>query len=266
MSPAGRNTLEIPNTMTQTHSQTLDGKVALVTGAARRLGEAIARMLHGHGANLIVHYNTSVGDAQRLQQALNQQRPDSTVLAQADLHDPRAVAALVDKAVSAWGHLDVLVNNASTFYPTPFGTVTEAQWDDLLGSNLKGPFFLCQAAAPHLSPRGGCVVNMVDVYAESPLAFFPAYSIAKAGMHMLTRSLAKELGPHVRVNGIAPGTILWPELPQDEEERQHLIAHTVLQRRGEPHEIAAAALYLIRDATYTTGHVLTVDGGRHLYI
>ena len=144
--------------------------------------------------------------------------------------------------------------------------MTEAQWDDLLGSNLKGPFFLCQSAAGHLRPRHGCIVNMVDVYAESPLASFPVYSIAKAGMHMLTRSLAKELGPRVRVNGIAPGTILWPELPQEERERRDLIANTVLQRRGDPEEIAAAALYLIRDATYTTGHVLTVDGGRHLYI
>lgn len=252
--------------MTQTHSQTLGGKVALVTGAARRLGEAIARTLHAHGANLVLHYNTSAGDAQRLAQALNELRAASAVTARADLLNPRAAAALVEQALTAWGHLDILVNNASTFYPTPFGTVTEAQWDDLLGSNLKGPFFLCQAAAAHLTPRHGCIVNMVDVYAKSPLATFPAYSIAKAGMHMLTKSLAKELGPHVRVNGIAPGTILWPELPQDELERRHLIAHTVLQRRGEAEEIAAAALYLIRDATYTTGHVLTVDGGRHLYI
>ncbi len=252
--------------MTQNHSQTLVGKVALVTGAARRLGEAIARTLHVHGANLVLHYNTSAQDAQRLAVALNEQRADSAAVAQADLLDPSAIAALVNKAVATWGHLDILVNNASTFYPTPFGTVSEAQWDDLLGSNLKGPFFLCQSAATHLRPRHGCIVNMVDVYAESPLASFPAYSIAKAGMHMLTRSLAKELGPRVRVNGIAPGTILWPELPQEEGEQRDLIANTALKRRGEPEEIARAALYLIRDATYTTGHVLTVDGGRHLYI
>jgi pteridine reductase len=252
--------------MTQPRPDNLDGSVALITGAARRLGEAIARELHGAGANVVVHYHTSAADAQRLTQALNELRPASAIAARADVLDTQALSALIDHSVAAWGHLDILVNNASTFYPTPFGTVTEEQWDDLLGSNLKSPFFLCQAAAPHLTARRGCIVNMVDVNALSPLAAFPAYSIAKAGLYTLTQSLAKELGPLVRVNGVAPGTILWPELDQAEDERQRLITNTALKRRGDPREIARAVLFLARDATYTTGHVITVDGGRHLYI
>lgn len=244
------------------HLQSLNGKVALVTGAGRRLGAAIARALHGAGANLIIHYNTSLEEAQRLVEALNGQRPDSAVLARSDLVLTHEHGRLIDQAVSPWGRLDVLVNNASSFFPTPLGAVTETQWEDLLGSNLKGPFFLCQAAAPHLQAWGGSIVNMADIYAERPLADYPVYSIAKAGLVMLTKALAVELAPHVRVNAVAPGSILWPEPPFDEQTKRHVLAGTPLQRQGDPQEIARAVIYLARDATYSTGTVVTVDGGR----
>lgn len=246
----------------QDHPQSLDGRVALVTGAGRRLGAAIARGLHACGANLVVHYNTSHDEAQRLVQALNGQRPDSAILAQADLVLTHEHGRLVDRAVSPWGRLDVLVNNASTFFPTPLGSVTETQWDDLVGANLKGPFFLSQSAAPHLAAWKGCIVNMVDIYGERPLKAYPVYSVAKAGLVMLTRALALELAPRVRVNAVAPGSILWPEPPFSEETRRRIIARTCLKRQGDPEEIARAVEYLVRDATYTTGAVITVDGGR----
>ena len=224
----------------------LSNKVVLITGAAHRLGATTARMLHGEGMNILLHYRHSRDAAEVLQTELNDIRPDSVKLLQADLHDTQSLPGLIEEAVNAWDRLDVLINNASSFYPTPIGSVTEAQWDDLIGSNLKAPLFLSQAAAPYLRQHQGCIVSIVDIHAERPLKEFPVYSMAKAGLVMLTKSLACELGPEVRVNAVAPGAILWPE------------------NLGAPEDIARAILYLVRDAGYVSGQVITVDGGRSL--
>lgn len=250
--------------MTKPDSDDLTGKVALITGAAHRIGAAIACMLHDQGANLALHYRGSRHAAQMLQEELNACRADSVIVMQADLLHTNELPALVQRAVDAWGRLDALINNASSFYPTPIGSVTEAQWDDLTGTNLKAPFFLSQAAAPHLERHHGCIVNIADIHADRPLKAHPVYSLAKAGLVMLTKALARELGPRVRVNAVAPGAILWPESEMDEETRQHILSRTALKRQGSPEDIARAVLFLIRDADYTSGHVLTVDGGRSL--
>jgi pteridine reductase len=242
----------------------LTGKVVLITGGVHRLGAETARTLHAEGANLVLHYRSSRERALQLQKELNQRREDSVVLVQADLLDESNLPTVVKNAVAAWGKLDVLVNNASSFYQTPLGTVDEEQWNDLIGTNLKAPFFLSQAAAPHLQKQHGCIVNIVDIHADRPLKRYPVYSIAKAGLVMLTKSLAYELGPEVRVNAVAPGAILWPEHEMDDITKQRIISRTFLKRRGDPSNIANAALFLIRDAVYTTGHVLNVDGGRSL--
>lgn len=242
----------------------LEGKVVLVTGAAHRIGATTARLLHAEGANLVLHYRSSRQGAQALQAELQEKRPESVVLIQADLLDTQKLPSLVREAHAAWGRLDVLINNASTFYPTPMGSVTERHWDELIGSNLKAPFFLAQAAAPHLTRERGCIVNIVDIHAERPLKEHPVYSTAKAGLVMMTKSLACELGPSVRVNGIAPGAILWPENDMDDLTKQRIISRTFLKRQGSPEDVARAALFLIRDAQYTSGHILTVDGGRSL--
>ncbi len=244
--------------------QTLDGKVVLITGAAHRIGATTARTLHAAGANIVLHYRSSKAGAETLQTELNAVRSDSVSLVQGDLHDTATLPALVERAYAAWGRLDVLINNASTFYPTPVGTVTEEHWDDLMGSNLKAPFFLAQAAAPHLKTERGCIVNIVDIHADRPLKEHPVYSMAKAGLVMMTKSLACELGPEVRVNAIAPGAILWPENDMDDSTKARIIERTFLKRQGSPHDIARAALFLIRDADYTSGQVLKVDGGRSL--
>jgi pteridine reductase len=249
---------------TVTISNTLDGRVVLITGAAHRIGATMARTLHQAGANIVLHYRASQQGARTLQDELNAVRPDSVSLVQGDLHKTTTLNELVLKAHAAWSRLDVLVNNASTFYPTPVGTVDETQWNDLIGTNLKAPFFLAQAAAPYLKRERGCIVNIVDIHAERPLKEHPVYSIAKAGLVMLTKSLAAELGPEVRVNAVAPGAILWPENEMDEETKQRIIARTFLKRQGNPHDIARAVLFLVRDADYTSGQVLTVDGGRSL--
>ncbi len=235
----------------------------LITGAAHRIGAATARFLHGAGMNIVIHYRQSRTGAEALQQELEAVRPDSVALVQADLHDTALLPQLVEDAAEAWGRLDVLINNASTFYPTPIGKATEAEWDDLLGTNLKAPFFLGQAAAPFLRQTRGCIVNIVDIHAERPLRAFPIYSIAKAGLVMLTKSLAAELGPEVRVNGVAPGAILWPE-HLDAVGREKIISRTFLKRQGAPEDIARAIRYLIQDADYVTGQILAVDGGRSL--
>ncbi len=240
-----------------------DHPTVLITGAAHRIGATTARFLHARGMNIVIHYRSSATAAAALQAELEASRPDSVALVQADLHDTGLLPALVEQAAEAWGRLDVLVNNASSFYPTPFGKVTEAEWDDLLGSNLKAPFFLAQAAAPFLRAAGGCIVNIVDIHAERPLREFPVYSIAKAGLVMLTKSLAAELGPEVRVNGVAPGAILWPE-HLDEAGREKIISRTFLKRQGAPEDIARAIRYFIEEARYVTGQVLAVDGGRSL--
>jgi pteridine reductase len=243
---------------------TTDRKAVLITGAAHRIGATLARVLHQAGMDLILHYRRSDDAARSLQAELEAQRPGSVVLVRAELLDERARLALVREARAAFGHLDVLINNASSFYPTPIGNVTEAQWEDLIGTNLKAPFFLAQEAAPVLRAGEGCIINLVDIHGERPLKDHPVYSIAKAGLIMLTRALARELGPHVRVNGIAPGAILWPEHGLSEEAKREILDRTALKRHGHPKDVARAALYFIREAPYVTGQVLCVDGGRSL--
>ena len=243
-------------------SPTLNGKVVFITGGSRRVGAVVCRHLHAHGANLVIHYRSSKDDAQALQAELQRQRPDSVTLLQGDLLDYARLDTLVQDAARAYGRLDVLLNNASSFYPTPIGQATEKQWDDLFGSNLKAPFFLCQAAAPYLKRTGGGIVHIADVHAQRPLKNYPIYSAAKAGLVMLTQSLARELGPEVRVNAIAPGTILWPEHELDDAIKTQILERVPQKRSGEPMDIARTVLFLIRDAHYISGQVIAVDGGR----
>ncbi|MFA5529064.1 MAG: pteridine reductase [Thiohalomonadaceae bacterium] len=242
----------------------LEGRVVLITGAAQRIGAETARLLHANGANIVLHYRSSRKPALQVQEELQRRRPNSVVLIQADLLDIGKLPALVREAHGVWGRLDALVNNASTFYPTPMGTVDDQQWNDLLGTNLKAPFFLSQAAAPHLARQRGCIVNIVDIHADRPLKGHPVYSIAKAGLAMMTKALAGELGPEVRVNAVAPGAILWPERDMDDITKQRIISRTFLKRQGSPRDIAKTVLFLMRDANYMSGQILTVDGGRSL--
>lgn len=239
-------------------------RVALLTGGARRVGAAIARRLHGAGLRLVLHYRHSAAEAQALQQELEAARPDSVRLLQADLLDIPALPRLAQQAVAAFGRVDALVNNASTFYATPVGEITEAHWDDLIGSNLKAPLFLSQALAGELRARAGGIVNLADIHAARPLRRHTVYCAAKAGLVMLTQSLARELGPAVRVNAVSPGAILLPEGGMDEATWHEIIARTALKRAGGPDDIARAVLFLLRDAPYVTGQVLPVDGGRNL--
>lgn len=243
----------------------MNSNTALITGAARRIGAEIARSLHGAGYNIALHHLRSQGEAQALADELNRARADSARLVQADLRRSEQLAPLVERSAGFWGGLDVLVNNASRFYPTPLGEVTETQWDELLEGNLKAPFFLCQAAAPHLRTRGGCIVNIVDIHAERGLEGYPVYSITKAGLAAMTRFLARELGPDIRVNGVAPGAILWPEQPMDEARQAEILSRVPLRRIGDPGDIARAVLFFVRDAPYVTGQILAVDGGRSLF-
>lgn len=243
---------------------TLSGRTVLVTGGARRLGAAIATAFHGAGANVVIHYRGSRAEAEQLAASLGENRPGTVALAQGDLLDTAALPGLVERAAATFGGLDVLVNNASSFYATPIGEITSAHWDELVGSNLKAPLFLSQAAAPWLKQRGGLIINLVDIHARRPLAKHPVYSIAKAGLEMLTYALARELGPEIRVNGIAPGAILWPEAGVTESEQAATVASIPLGRTGDPADIAACALYLAREGCYVNGQVIAVDGGRHL--
>jgi pteridine reductase len=243
---------------------TLAGRAVLVTGGAKRLGAAMARRLHGAGADIVVHYHRSRPAADALVADLEALRRGSALAVCADLHDVERLPALVDAAVKRYGRLDVLVNNASTFYPTPVGTITPAQFDDLVGTNLRAPLFLSQAAAPALRATQGLIINMVDIHARRPLKAHPAYSAAKAGLVMLTKSLARELGPDVRVNGIAPGPVLWPERDLDETLKAEIVAKTALKRSGSPDDIARTALFLATEAPYVTGQIIAVDGGRSL--
>lgn len=242
----------------------LNGKVILITGAAHRIGATTTRHLHAAGANIVLHHNASRKQAQALQAELHEHRPDSVMLVQADLLQINKLTSLVREAHEAWNRLDVLVNNASTFYPTPIGSVDEEQWNDLMGTNLKAPFFLAQAAAPYLKQSKGSIINIVDIHADRPLKKHTVYSMAKAGLGMLTKSLACELGPEVRVNGVAPGAILWPENDMDDVTKQRIVSRTFLKRQGAPEDIASTVLFLIRDANYMSGQILTVDGGRSL--
>ena len=240
----------------------LTGKTVLITGGARRVGAAIARELHAAGANLAVHYRKSSGEAEKLAGALNAARPGSAAIVQAELLEIARLPALVEFAQRTFGGLDMLVNNASSFYPTKIGEITPQAWDDLLGTNLKVPTFLSQAAAPALRKSRGLILNIVDIHALRPLRDHTVYCTAKAGLHMLTRSLAKELGPEVRVNGIAPGPILWPEGQSDANKQAKIIERTILKRMGSPTDIARTALFFAAQAPYITGQVLAVDGGR----
>jgi pteridine reductase len=238
--------------------------VALVTGAAKRVGAAIARHLHAHGFNLVLHHRASPAEVGALAAALESARAGSTLVVQAELGDTARLPALVDAAVERFGRLDALVNNASAFHPTPIGGASESDWNALFDSNAKGPFFLAQAAAPHLRAAGGAIVNLVDVYGERPLANHTIYSMAKAANAMLVKSLAVELGPEVRVNGVAPGAILWPDAGKSDDAKQAMLAKTALKRVGAPEDIAEAVRWLLQDARYTTGQILAVDGGRLL--
>lgn len=240
----------------------LTGQVALVTGAARRLGAAIARALHAEGARLVIHHRSSRAEAEALARELNALRADSAITHAADLMEVAALSGLVAATLAAFGRLDVLVNNASSFYATPLGEITPQAFDDLIGTNLRAPLFLAQAAAPELRLRRGLVLNMADIHAFRPLKRHPVYCAAKAGLVMLTQSLARELGPHVRVNGIAPGPVLWPDGEMDGDLKERILDRTALKRMGTPEEVAKVALFFVRDAPYVTGQVLPVDGGR----
>jgi pteridine reductase len=249
----------------------MNSPVILITGAARRVGAAIARTLHAAGACVAIHYRSSAHEAELLAAELNAVRADSAAAFKADLLDVAVLPSLVAAVVARFGRLDGLVNNASSFFPTKVGAIDMAAWDDLIGSNLKAPLFLSQAAAPHLSAAGGCIVNITDVHAERPLKGFPVYCAAKGGLLNLTRSLAIELAPAVRVNAVAPGPIEWPEDAAGEisfppAERAAIVEHTLLKRIGSPADIARTVKFLVFDAPYITGQVINVDGGRTAHL
>ena len=244
----------------------MQGKVVLVTGGAKRVGAAICRRLHAAGANIALHYRSSKDAAQALASELNQLRPHSVMLAQADLLHLHDLSGMVQKSVQHFGRLDGLVNNASSFFATPLDEISDAHWNDLIGTNLKAPLFLAQAAASELRRSHGAIVNIVDIHAERPMHGHLLYSVAKAGLVGLTRALAQELAPQIRVNAVSPGVIVWPESAEwaDEERRRKIIAHTLLKREGEPDDIAKAVQFLLNDAPYVTGQIISVDGGRSI--
>lgn len=240
-------------------------KNVLITGAAKRIGAACARLLHNEGCNIFLHYRASKAEALTLCVELNALRPDSARSYAADLQKMSELKALAQEAQRAWGGIDVLVNNASAFYATPVLDTTEAQWDELVGSNLKAPFFLSTALAETLTERRGCIVNIIDIHAERGLKNYAVYSISKAGLAAMTKMLAKEFGASIRVNGVSPGAILWPDNELSASEKQDILQRVALGRNGEPLDIAKAVLFLIKDADYMTGQILTVDGGRTLF-
>ena len=243
---------------------TIDGKVALITGAARRIGAAISRSLHEHGANVVIHYRGSADEANALCDELNSARPDSALPIGMDLSDTGAFPDLIKSATEWHGQLDILINNASSFYPTPLGQVTEAEWTNLVDTNLKAPLFLAQAALDPLRKSHGAIVNIVDIHAQRPLSNHAVYGATKAGLAMLTRSLAKDLAPDIRVNGVSPGAILWPETDLSDAAKTSILSQVPLGRPGDPDDIAGCVLYLVRDATYVTGQIIAVDGGRSI--
>ncbi len=230
------------------------------------MGAAICRRLHAAGADIALHYRSSSDEALALQQELNDRREGSVAVFAADLLDLDALPRLIEQVMARFGRLDGLVNNASSFYPTPLAEVNEDHWHDLLGTNLRAPLFLAQAAADELRRRHGCIVNIVDIHAERPMQGHLLYSVAKAGLVALTRALAHEMAPQVRVNAVAPGVILWPEGEgwADNDERRKIVAHTLLKREGEPDDIAKTVVFLVQDAPYITGQVIAVDGGRSI--
>lgn len=241
-------------------------KVALITGAARRIGAGIARTLHEAGMNVVIHYHTSQEEAENLCAELNAKRKKSAIAVYAQLSNPDNLPKVIQKALKAWNRLDVLVNNASCFYKSHIGGVTEAEWDTLFNCNLKAPFFLSQAAGPYLKKNHGCIVNIADIHGERPLTDYSVYSMTKAGLIMMTKALAKELGPKVRVNAISPGAVAWPEGKNalSKGVKDKIIKSIALKRHGGAGDIAKAVLYVVRDADYVTGQVLIVDGGRDL--
>jgi pteridine reductase len=247
-------------------SNTVDhsGKVAIVTGAAKRIGAITVRQLHARGLDVLVHYRGSRSEAEALAADLNGQRPDSVRTVQADLADPDAPMRLVDAAIVAFGRIDLLINNASAFYPNEVDDATQAVWDDLMASNLRAPYFLSKAARPHLARRGGAIVNLVDIHALVPLADHTIYCQAKAGLIMQTRAMAKDLAPSIRVNAVAPGAILWPENEGSAQAAEAILARIPLGHQGRPEDIAGAVCFLALDAPYITGQILAVDGGRTL--
>lgn len=240
--------------------------VALITGAGRRVGAVIARTLHAAGYDLALHYRRSAADALSLAAELEQQRAGSTLLLQAELAELAALPRMIEQLLAHYGRLDALVNNASAFHPTPPGTATEQQWNELFASNAQAPFFLSQAAIPALRETGGNIVSLIDIYAERPLADHPLYCMAKAALAAMTRSLALDLGPRIRVNGVAPGAVMWPSDGKPYDDQQALLARTPLQRAGTPEDVAGAVLWLLRDAPFVTGQIIRVDGGRTLSV
>ena len=250
------------------NSNTHEAPVALITGSAQRIGAAITRMLHELGYNTIIHYRHSASSAQKLASELNGIRKNSAASVAADLNDHQSILNLAETAVGIWGRIDVLINSASSFYPTPIGSATELQWDELVNSNMKAPFFLSQALAPALARQKGAIINIADIYAEKPLAQHTIYCMAKAGNAMLTKSLAMELAPMIRVNGIAPGAILWPDQggANEEQAQTKLLEKIPLGRTGLQEDIANTVVFLLRNAPYITGQIISVDGGRTLNI
>ncbi|RAO74794.1 pteridine reductase [Dyella jiangningensis] len=240
--------------------------VVLVTGAGKRVGAVIARTLHAAGYDLALHYRRSAADAELLAASLERQRSGSTYTVQGELADIDVLPDMVQRVLNRFGRLDALVNNASAFYPTPVGTATPAQWNELFASNAQAPFFLAQAATPALREARGAIVNLVDIYAERPLANHPLYCMAKAALAAMTRSLALDLGPDVRVNGVAPGAVMWPSDGKPYDDQQAMLARTPLQRAGSPEDVAGAVLWLLRDAPFVTGQIIRVDGGRTLSV
>jgi pteridine reductase len=243
-----------------------DRPVALITGAGRRVGAVIARTLHAAGYDLALHYRRSIDEARALADELEQQRSGSTLLLQAELANVPALPALIEQLLAHYGRLDALVNNASAFYPTPLGAATAQQWNELFASNAQAPFFLSQAAIPALREAHGGIVNMIDIYAERPLAEHPLYCMAKAALAAMTRSLALDLGPDIRVNGVAPGAVMWPSDGKPYADQQVMLTRTPLQRAGSPDDVAGAVLWLLRDAPFVTGQIIRIDGGRTLSV
>lgn len=245
---------------------TCNGKVALITGSARRIGAAIAHSLHDAGMNIIVHYSRSYNEAAALTASFNQQRADSAKMLQVDFSQSFNMLHLAEKMVALFGRLDALVNNASQFFTTNINEINESAFDQLLHVNLKMPFLLSQALAPALKETHGCIVNITDIHGNCPLRNYGAYSISKAGLIMATKVLAKELAPLVRVNAVSPGAIIWPEGDNllSDHEKKEIIASSLLQHEGKPDNIAKGTLFFIRDALYSTGQILAIDGGRLL--
>lgn len=247
-------------------NNTLTVKTALITGGARRIGAVTSRALHQAGYKVIIHCRLSRQSADDLATELNDIRDDSARVIQGDLNTDTIYNHLIEEAYQCWGRLDVLVNNASSFYPTPIGSITLDDWNNLVNSNMKAPLFLSQAAAPYLRQTHGCIINMIDVHAQRPMKDHPVYCAAKAGLSMLTMSLAKDLGPEVRVNGVAPGAIMWPENDMPEHTKDLILERTSLKRPGEPIDIAKTIVFLVEQADYITGQVIAVDGGRSINI